>query len=140
MAFEITYQTMLPNEILPAIPRQKVKNTGNGYEKGQIGDVLLTCISDYSESGTHDSLLVKNLETGEVRKWDMNDCEPVPEEPRKFRVGDNVKCLNTSVFSTIKNVRIAENGWPEQYVVDEFWQTKENMRHATPQECKDYFN
>jgi hypothetical protein len=121
---------MNANEILPAIPRQKVKN-----KDGRIGGVLC-----WHDGDIYPNFIVVLLEDGTQEDWHDDECEPVHEEPRPFRVGDKVKCLNTSVFSTIKNVRIAENGWPEQYVVDEFWQTKENMRHATPQEVKDYFN
>jgi hypothetical protein len=121
---------MLPSEIITALPRQKVKNT----ESGAIADVLGT-----THDGTTVAVRVSNDGDSWIENWITRYCEPVPEEPRPFRVGDKVKCIYTSVFSTIKQVRIAENGWPEQYEVDDVWKPKENIRHATPEEIARHF-
>lgn len=66
---------MLPNQVLNAIPRQKVK-----FQDGTIGNVLCYCVGGIAVIDQY----------GKQDLWDARHCEPVPEEPRGFHVGDVV--------------------------------------------------
>jgi hypothetical protein len=61
-----------PQDILPAIPQQKVKNNTTG----EIGGV----IHYVEERKNFDDVLIVKLESGELGHWDIKRCEPVPEE------------------------------------------------------------
>jgi hypothetical protein len=125
---------MLPNEILPAIPRQKVK-----YVTGEIGEVLCTCQSELVEfeDQPDDSVMVRNSKTGRNDCWQIEDCEPVPEEPRGFRCGDNVKCKN--LFTTILEIATFDDG-KNVYVLANGGQAEEkDLRHPSPEEIARYF-
>jgi hypothetical protein len=130
---------MEANEILPAIPRQKVRHIPSGavaevMDKTNDGTVL--CVRHNPPSGSY------------LSHWIVEDCEPVPEEPRPFRVGDKAVIYVSVVveghkkhyklYSTIKTV--TDTGYID--LGDGYDSLRRDcvIAHATPQECKEYFN
>jgi hypothetical protein len=127
---------MEANEILPAIPRQKVKHS----ETGEIADVL---------GATHDgtTIAVRVCKDGDtwIENWIARYCEPVPEEPRPLRVGDKVTLpswgANVTRYGIITGIESQQGYEQKTYYVDgDLLYHTEEIRLASPQECKDYFN
>jgi hypothetical protein len=148
---------MLPNQVLNAIPRQKVKNINSDCEGEVIGFKNGTMIGSPSDKSV---LLVWRL--GRIMEWDTKDCEPVPEEPRGFRCGDKVVawCKEewpefTTITAVMPNYTIGvsdikrdglSEGMYGQKTLSVRVETNHDftviggqVRHATPQELKDYF-
>ena len=139
---------MHPNEILPAIPRQKVKN--NCIIGKPVADVFCTVHSedfdfDLGPDAPHDAIIVKR-EDGSMDTWQIDDCEPVPEEPRPFRCGDAVFVRGSvvpgedadkyGIYSRISG--ISKDG--QCKIVDRLdWVKKDGIRLATHQELAKYF-
>lgn len=119
---------MNANEILPAIPRQKVLT-----HEGKIKEIAFAFTWDGEIWGM-------TFPTNETYGWKavkLSLCEPVPEEPSRFKVGDKVK--SGQVYTTI--IGVTEFSDYLSYRTDTGVDVHpENLRHATPQECKDYFN
>lgn len=119
---------MLPNQVLNAIPRQKVKH----IESGEVFYVIAPnprekqWIMVLTVDGYKDEVLAKM-------------CEPVPEEPMALRIGDKV-VTHAGTFSTIAAIRTeSENmhSYRVQHSDYDFYGNQ--LRLATPQERKDYF-
>lgn len=124
---------MLPHEILPAIPRQKVKYVDNHGERprgliGQVAEVLC-------ENGP--SVWVRCVPSGTVLQWSMSHCEPVPEEPRPFRVNDAV-IVNGNRATKITGVIFRDE---QMYLLADSCHSyfAKELRHATPEELAKYF-
>lgn len=123
---------MLPNEVKSAIPRQKVRHVPSGA----IGDV----IAPQEKHGLVDDVVpgvsVFTKDRG-VQVWALECCEPVPEEPRGFRVGDKV-VLNGTWFCTITATYFYD-GYTGFRVSTGMDCSPEQLRHATPEELKLHF-
>ena len=123
---------MHPNEILPAIPRQKIKNTNDEKYAVIIGEAIKLV----------DSELLVDTPLG-LRWWRIEDCEPVHnEEPRPFRVGDKVVALdyaqNPQAYFKIQTLEKKDG---KDYAHGSiFGYPLEHIRHATPSEVAQYFN
>ena len=128
-----------PQDILPAIPRQKVKHID-----GTIGKVI-------GFTGEfNDYLMVKEEKNGKYVTWFSGACELLPEDPREFKVGDNVVATDSNGNVAYTTVRVVMgdgkkilNGLelptlsPDgSYKFD----TGVTTRHATPDEIIKYFN
>ena len=133
-----------PQDILPAIPRQKVKNTNTGV----IGDVVILETVNGIE---YLEVLVLDEKIGEkyFESFPLKDCEPVTDEPRPFRVGDKVIATskNGSIAYTTVRVKFPDgtkilNGLERPIsTVDGKIEFGEGMttRHATPEEIAAHF-
>ena len=136
---------MLPSQVLPAIPRQKVKvkhsNSSSVYDF--IG------FAGNEENPT--SVYIRNY-GGFIHEHPIENCEfcePVPEEPRPFRVGDKVKVLGyydekagDAIYATITAVVRWEKYKKNRYSVSGHVtevQEEKDLRHATPEEIAKYF-
>lgn len=124
---------MLPSEILPAITRQKVKNTNDERYTSIIGEVIKLV----------DSELLVDTPLG-LRWWNIEDCEPVPEEPRWFRVNDKVAiAINANSYSycLVETVAV-RNG--KTIAIFTYGDDKpcdlSRIRLATPEEVAQFFN
>ena len=132
---------MESHEILPAIPRQKVKCYGKEHSVlGAYGkSVFVSRVNDIGEEVTYFA--------------NPEDCEPVLEEPRPLRVGDKVVviegtgcdcngagypcshgdmlryCIVTGIFGD----SISVSGGDGKEDIDEKY-----IRHATPEELAKY--
>lgn len=119
---------MLPNEVKNAIPRQKVRHEIHGT----IGQVLC-----------YDGGDIKVLEEGGgYESWDAACCQPVPEEPRQFRVNDKVIIEGQygDAYTTVETLCVVNGKVCSLYTYgDKNEISLERVRHATPQECKEYF-
>jgi len=126
-----------PQDIKPAIPRQKVSN-----KDGRIGEViLLECILGVYYLET----LVNDEETGEkyFESFPLKECKLLPEEPRDFKVGDKVVHEyenGNKMFDIIQTMEFCGKG-------ERITQSGQVgiggiccVRHATPLEISKYFN
>ena len=118
---------MLPSQIIPALPRQKVK-----YElTGEIAHVL-----NVGKDGKFVSVQV--VGTGALEEWQTKFCEPVPEEPRPLRVGDKAYALSDyqrEYVGVVNNINISLG----RIALGEYWFDLKDCRHATPSEVAQYF-
>lgn len=112
---------MTPQQILPAIPRQKVMK-----KNGLICDVL--GYSKYQEE-----LVIFDGEDIDVIS--PEDCEPVPEEPRVFKVGD---ALYNDYCGFFRAVSVKDE--TEVLLPNGNWAHSAFIRFATPEEEARYFN
>ena len=123
---------MNPKEILPAIPRQKVRNKFLRHDK--IAHVL-------NVGADGKKVAVMTINPANLEEWNTEDCELVHEEPRMLRIGDQIAIINPNAtneierhnFSRIEaiqgnNVIFAGGNAPIIYV-----------RLASPQEIAKYF-
>lgn len=117
----VNSNTMLPTQVLNAIPRQKVKDKSSG----RIGDVVQCDL---------DNEWVTVLCDGRVCAWFIADCEPVPEEPRPLRVGD---AMYNSFCGFFRAIAVKDE--TEVLLPNGNWAHNAFVRLATPQELKDYF-
>jgi hypothetical protein len=130
-----------PKDILPAIPRQKVKNNITG----EIGGV----IHYVEERKNFDDVLIVKLESGELGHWDIKRCELLPEEPREFKVGDKIAyelgpkarkdMIGLSQYAIVEGIQ--SDGCA--LICGTKLRKEEDMqylRHATPLEISKYFN
>lgn len=122
---------MLPNQVLPAIPRQKVHHEIHE----EIGEVMYVYEGD-----------IVVFVDGHIEFWNLLHCEPIPEEPRQLHIGDAVFVRGTvisgedadnyGIYSRISG--ISKDG--ECKIVDRLdWVKKHDIRHATPEELAKYF-
>lgn len=117
---------MLPNQVLPTIPRQKVKNTNDERYAAIIGEVIKLV----------DSELLVDTPLG-LRWWRIEDCEPVPEEPRPFRCGDCVVSRHGYDNAAIVGKIQAMNVTGTRFCIGGSW--FDDIRFATPEERAKYF-
>jgi hypothetical protein len=128
-----------PQDILPAIPRQKVKNIQDKMCSDIIGSIINLVGKE----------LLVDTKLG-LRWWRIEDCELLPEEPRDFKVGDKVKVLGyydqeagDAIYATITAVVRWEKSYKTRYSVSghiQEVQEESDLRHATPLEISKYFN
>lgn len=115
---------MRHNEMLPAIPRQKVK-----VKTGETGNVLMVM---------DDGMIHIDLGIGETMDAYPKDCEPVPEEPRQFRCGDYAVSRHgyddVAVIGKIQAMNITRT----RFCIGGSW--FDDIRFATPSEVAQYFN
>lgn len=117
---------MLPNEILPAIPRQKVRLKS---APATIATVLMI-----GEDGKR----VAVQQGKYLCEWSTEDCEPVHEEPRPFRCGDCVVSRHGYDNSAVIGKIQAMNVTGTRFCIGGSW--FDDIRFATPSEVAQYFN
>lgn len=102
---------------------------------GMIGSVL--CLAN-------PSVLVM-LDSGYRMTWQLEDCKPVPEKPRNFKVGDKVVYEYEDgrlEYTIIQAIRKLGDDYTIFTPGDTYAKVGETMRyrHATPEEVFKYFN
>ena len=126
---------MNPKEILPAIPRQKVRNKFLRHDK--IAHVL-------NVGADGKKVAVMTINPANLEEWNTEDCELVHEEPRPLRVGDKVTLPswfgNGSRYGKITSITAMHGYESVQYYLDgDLLDFNEEVRHATPEEIAQYF-
>ena len=127
---------MLPSQIIPALPRQKLKYKKSDLRyNNQVAEVLFA---------TSQTALVRFVDSEYVTQWALENCEPVPEEPRPLRVGDKVHLpswgSNASRFGIITSIMSQQGYDKKEYWVDgDPMDELEEIRHATPEEIVAHF-
>jgi len=123
---------MNANEILPAIPRQKVRRISRPEV---IAEVMRHDVMHPEWVHVHEI----DYPGSEVVSWNIKDCEPVPEEPRPLRVGDKVVTHSGTLtkIEAIMRETDERHSYRVQHSDYDFYQHQ--LRHATPQEIKEYF-
>ena len=119
---------MHPNEILPAITRQKVKH----IKSGEIFYVI----------GLHPTerqwVMLLTMD-GFKDEAPLGNLEPVHDEPRPLRIGDKV-ATHSCTLSTIAAIcRLTDNmvTYRVQHSDYDFYENQ--LRHATHEELAKYF-
>jgi hypothetical protein len=133
-----------PQDILPAIPRQKVKNN-HPKLNGAIGEVIeithdggMVCVKQYGLDGK-----------SYLSEWILSNCELVTDEQRDFKVGDKIAyelgpkarpdMIGLTQYAIIEGIQC--DGCA--LICGTKLRKEEDMqylRHATPLEISKYFN
>lgn len=124
---------MLPQDILPAVPRQKVKHKFGGFAH------VLNLGMDKKK------IAVMTINPARLEEWNVEDCTPVFEEPRPFRVGDKVVYEYEDgrlEYTIIQAIRKLGDDYKIFTPGDTYAVVGETMRyrHATQEEIAKYFN